>query len=115
MVHWDDDGLTPEESAVWRIVQHHPGPKNAIKQSIVARMVGFSDTKPVRDITRSLNLKGYEICTTVYPPYGLYRATRPEHLERYAAQLKSREFGNRERRVAIEALIQRYVGQLELL
>lgn len=98
------NSLTPEEYDLWDIVRDHPGPENAIRQKVLAQILHLPDTRKVREITLSLNEKGYAVATTTYRPFGVYRMRGPGDRDAYIAQLMSRVKETAYRARLVEAL-----------
>lgn len=88
---------------VWEIIKKRRGPERAIPQREVARRVGIP-VRVVRTSTLWLLENGYPAGTTTRPPYGVYRMTKPEHLDAYAGQLWGRVDKTRYRATLVEGL-----------
>ena len=97
------NNLTPEEYALWDIVRDRPGPENAIRQKVLARMVHIP-VREIRMITLSLNEKKYPVATTTRPPFGVYRMRGAADRDAYIAQLMSRVKETAYRARLVEAL-----------
>lgn len=88
---------------VWEVIRNRPGPERAISQREVALRVGIP-VRVVRISTLWLLENGYAAGTTTRPPYGLYRMTKPEHVDAYAGQLWGRVNKTRYRATLVEGL-----------
>lgn len=68
------NGATELKPAVHEIIQHHIGQENAIKAGDIAKRLGLSNDRLVREAVRQLRKDGRLILSTCKPPYGYYIA-----------------------------------------
>jgi hypothetical protein len=77
---------------------------------------GPIDERSIRKIIRQLNFEGYQIISTVHPPFGVYFAIDKSEVDEYCANLASRMKAILERMRAVDKIKAREFlkGQMEL-